>query len=202
MNNIDKITTLGVLLSKKYGKDLFKLLKVYKDISASEASSRLGLHVQTVQEFLEATASIGLTEKNEVVEKKRPYYRYTLIMSEMNLKFDINELLDEKEVIEIRSNSVLIREMRNSNSHFTTARAGNFFSAISATVGSGRDRTQKRINLTNAQGKFLFHLPFPDAKPLTVDQVMIEAGLDQENKPEIDDIVDELVTLKVIERFD
>ena len=202
MNNIDTITTLGVLLSKKYGKDLFKLLKVYKDISASEASSRLGLHVQTVQEFLEATANIGLTEKKEVIEKKRPYFRYTLVMSEMNLKFDINELLDEREANEIRSNSVLIREMRNSNSHFTTARGGNFFSAISATVGSGRDRTQKRINLTNAQGKFLFHLPFPDAKPLTVEQVMNEAGLDKENKPEIDDIVDELVTLEVIERFD
>jgi len=63
MTNIEMISALGTLLSKKYGKDLFKLLKVYNDISASEASSRLGLHVQTVQEFLESTVSIGLSDK-------------------------------------------------------------------------------------------------------------------------------------------
>ena len=47
----------------------------------------------------------------EVIEKKRPYYRYTLVMDVVNLKFDINELLDDQEVDEIRNNSVLIRKL-------------------------------------------------------------------------------------------
>ena len=201
MKDIEMISILGTLLSKKYGKDLFKLLKVYNDISASEASSRLGLHVQTVQEFLESTASIGLTDKKEVIEKKRPYYRYTLIRDTMNLQFDINELVDEEEHDAIRSKAILIREIRNSNAHFSTARAGNFFSTISVSVGTGRSRKQKRINLTIAQGKFLFHLPFPDARPMTIDGIMEEAGIGEENKPEIEDIVQELITFHVIEKI-
>ncbi|MEN8249837.1 MAG: hypothetical protein ABFS32_12970, partial [Bacteroidota bacterium] len=196
------IAILGSLLSKKYGNDLFKLLKVYNDISASEAASRLGLHVQTVQEFLESTAKIGLTEKNEVVEKKRPYFRYTLIKSELSLKFQLDDLIEGNEVEELKNNSILVREKKNSSSHFTTARGGSFFSTISAMVGSGRERRQKKINLTNAQGKFLYHLPFPDAKPQTVDSIMELAIIDKENKPEIEDIVNELVDLNVIEKFD
>ena len=202
MTNIERISVLGTLLSKKYGKDLFKLLKVYNDISASEASSRLGLHVQTVQEFLESTASIGLSEKKEVIEKKRPYFRYSLIKNELSLKFNINELVEESEIDEIKNSSVLIREMKNSNSHFTVARSGNFFSTISVSLGSGREKKQKRINLTNAQGEFLFHLPFPDAKPLTIDKIMSEAQIEEENKPEIEDILKELVDLNVIEKID
>jgi len=196
------ISVLGTLLSKKYGKDLFKLLKVYNDISASEASSRLGLHVQTVQEFLESTTSIGISEKKEVIEKKRPYFRYSLVKDELSLKFDINELVEKSEIDQIKNNSVLIREMKNSNSHFTIARSGNFFSSISVTVGSGRESKQKRINLTNAQGKFLYHLPFPDAIPLTVDKIMSEAQIEEKNKPEIEDIVNELTNLNVIEKIE
>ncbi len=201
MNNIEAIAILGTLLSKKYGKDLFKLLKVYNDISASEASSRLGLHVQTVQEFLESTVSIGLTEKNEVVEKKRPYNRYSLIKNHLDLKFDINELFEGERAQKEENSPFLIREVKNSNSHFTMARGGNFFSTISVTIGSGRNRKQRRINLTTAQGKFLFHLPFPDAMPMSIDKIVSEAQIDKENKPEIEDIVTELIELGVIEKI-
>lgn len=202
MRNIETIAVLGTLLSKKYGKDLFKLLSVYHDISASEASSRLGLHVQTVQEFLELTASIGLTEKNEVIERKRPYFRYTLIRDHLALKFDINELVGEDESDEIRDKAMLIREKKNATAHFTAARAGNFFSTVSISVGTGRERKQKRINLTSAQGRFLFHLPFPDARPMTIESIMVEAQVGEENKPEVEDIVKELIDLKVIEKLD
>ena len=202
MTNIETIAALGTLLSKKYGKDLFKLLRVYQDISASEASSRLGLHVQTVQEFLESTSSIGLTEKKEVIEKKRPYYRYSLVRDKLTLSFNINDLVGEQEAGQIRDRSQLIREKKNATAHFTTARVGNFFSTISVTEGTGRERKQRRINLTNAQGKFLFHLPFPDAMPMTIDSIMKDAEVEELKKPEIEDIVQELVALKVIETMD
>lgn len=45
---------LGAYFSKDYAEELFRLLVNYKDISASEAASRLNLHIQTVQDFLEA----------------------------------------------------------------------------------------------------------------------------------------------------
>ena len=69
---------LGTYLSKDYAEDFFGLLVNYQDISASEAVSRLGLHIRTAQDFLEAMASLGILEKEEVYEKKRPYFRYSL----------------------------------------------------------------------------------------------------------------------------
>ena len=36
---------LGTYISKDYAEDFFKLLVDYQDISASEAASRLGLHI-------------------------------------------------------------------------------------------------------------------------------------------------------------
>jgi len=201
MDNIEKIATLGTLLSKKYARSLFKLLKVYKDISASEASSRLGLHIQTVQEFLETTVILGLTAKSEVIERKRPYFRYSLLKEKLRLDFRVDDLFEDEHLDELPNNSIVIREMKNSNSHFTVGRNGNYFSTISAITGNGRQRKQKKINLTNAQGVFLFHLPFPDALPLSVDEIMKLAKVGVDSKPEIEDILTELVDLKVIEQI-
>jgi len=50
-----------------------------------------------------------------------------------------------------------------------------------------------------AQGKFLFHLPFPDAEPMTIERIMEDAEVESEHKLEVEDLVKELVELKVIE---
>ena len=45
---------LGSYISKDYAEDLFRLLATYQNISASEAASRLSMHIKTVQDFFEA----------------------------------------------------------------------------------------------------------------------------------------------------
>ena len=49
----EKAARLGALLAKDYAEDLFKLLVNYQNISASEAASRLSLHIRTAQDFLD-----------------------------------------------------------------------------------------------------------------------------------------------------
>ena len=46
-----KAALLGTYISKDYAEDVFKLLVNYKSISASEAASRLNLHIKTAQDF-------------------------------------------------------------------------------------------------------------------------------------------------------
>ena len=58
---------------------------------------------------------------------------------------------------------------------------------------------KKEFNLSYPQGKFLFHLPFPTAEPVTITELMTKAGVDKNNIPEIIDIVQELIELNVIE---
>ncbi len=188
---------LGALFSKDYAEEIFRLLVNYKDISASEAASRLNLHIQTAQDFLETMASLGILLKQEVYEKKRPYFRYSLKKKKIVMDINLASLLEHKQPEGELSQT--IRENKNSGARFTTARYDPYFSSVAIWIGEGRDRKERKINLTIPQGKFLFQLPFPTAKFLTIADIMHKAGVDKSHSPEILDIVKLLEKYGVIE---
>ena len=187
---------LGAIISKDYAEDFFKLLVNYQDISASEAASRLSLHIKTAQDFLEGLTDLKIVAKSEVFEKKRPYYRYTL--AKTNIKLDLDLSVFEKENPG-EGLSRLIREKHENGANFSIARSGDCFSTVTVWKGEGREREEHKINLTTPQGKFLFHLPFPQARPLMISDIIEKALLTEEYANEIQDIVDELIKLGVIE---
>ena len=187
---------LGALISKDYAEDFFRLLVNYQDISASEAASRLSLHIKTAQDFLDNLTELEITKKAEVFEKKRPYFRYTLIQSMIDLKVDLS--LYEKENPG-EGLSRLVREMKENRANFSVAKSGDCFSAVTIWEGEGRERQEHKISLTTPQGKFLFHLPFPQARPMAISDIMNKAALEEEYSMEIQNIVDELIKLDVIE---
>ena len=94
-----------------------------------------------------------------------------------------------------------IRELRNANVKFSIARNGEYFSTISVWSGDSRASKERKINLTIAQGKFLYYLPFPDAEPQSIEQIMKKGEIDPMHTSEITDIVHELDTLKVLEKI-
>ena len=187
---------LGTYISKDYARDMFALLSKYRDISASEAASRLGIHIRTAQDFLEAMESLGILSKEEVYEKKRPYYRYTLAQSKITMDIDLAGMKAEGPGA---VTGETIREMKNSGAMFTTARGGNRISSVTIWTGEGRNRKERRISLTNAQGSFLFHLPFPNAASMSAGAIMEKAGIDDEYGPEVKDLIDLLVEGGIIE---
>ncbi len=83
-----------------------------------------------------------------------------------------------------------------------SAEQGTAFSAVTIWEGEGRERQEHKISLTTPQGKFLFHLPFPQARPMTISDIMEKAQNDKEYSTEIQDIVDELIRLEVIEALE
>jgi len=196
MMNFENAALLGAILSKDYAEDFFKLLVNYQDISASEAASRLSLHIKTAQDFLDNLTVLGITKKDEVFEKKRPYFRYTLIQSMIDLKLDLSVYEKENPGEGL---SRLVREMKENRANFSVAKSGNSFSAVTIWEGESRERQEHKISLTTPQGKFLFHLPFPQARPMAISDIMDKAGLDEEYSMEIQNIVDELIKLDVIE---
>lgn len=187
---------LSAYLSKDYAEDFFKLLVNYQDISASEAASRLSLHIRTAQDFLEGLTTLGIVNKTEVHEKKRPYFRYELVTKKIKIEVDLSEFEKENPGEGLAR---LVREVKNDGANFTISRSGDSFSSITVWEGDGRERKVKNISLTTPQGKFLFHLPFPQARPLSIADVMEKAGVELDYSTEIQDIVDELVRLGVIE---
>jgi hypothetical protein len=199
ITDIESAAVLGALLSKDYARGMLELLSTYRDISASEAASRLGLHIRTAQDFLDALASIGILSKEEVYEKKRPYYRYALSEHTISLELDLDALGAGRPAPDRPGRT--IRERKGSGAVFTTARSGDSISSVTIWSGTGRDRRERRFNLTAPQGSFLYHLPFPDAAPLGVAEIMRRAGVDISLEPEILDIVGLLEEAGVIEIF-
>jgi hypothetical protein len=87
--DFERASQLGACLSKDYAAEMFRLLVNYKSLSASEAASRLDLHVQTAQTFLDTLASLGVLDKEESTEKTRPYFRYSLKTIRITLDLDL-----------------------------------------------------------------------------------------------------------------
>ncbi len=187
---------LGNYISKDYAEDLFGLLVNYQDISASEAASRLNLHISTAQEFLEAMASLGILTRKEVSEKKRPYFRYSLKQRIISMEIDLGQIAKrQSEMQAVRK----IREKENAGARFSTARSHQYLSSVTIWTGEGRERKERKINLTAPQGKFLYHLPFPTADHLSISDIMRKAEIDDTVLPEIFDIVELLEKYDVIE---
>jgi len=95
--------------------------------------------------------------------------------------------------------SVPIREKENAGARFSVARSDDYITSVTIWTGNGREREERKIKLTTPQGKFLFHLPFPKAEPLTVDEIMHKADIDENLAPEILDLVQLLEKYNVIE---
>ncbi len=189
---------LGSYISKDYAEDLFRLLATYKSISASEAASRLNLHIKTVQDFLEDMRKLEILNKEEVYEGKRPYFRYWLKVKRISMDIDLSPLYQDIDSTDLRI-SLKIREKKNAKVKFTTSRSNDYLSNIVIWVGEGRDRKERKINLSIPQGKFLFHLPFPSADYISIKEIMNIAGIDALNTPETLDIVNVLVEFGIIE---
>ena len=195
--DIQKAKKLGACLAKDYAEDLFRLLVNYSDISASEAASRLNIHIRTAQDYLETLTELGILSREEVFERKRPYYRYSLAQQRIRLEIDLGSLF--------RNSTAggqldwVIRERKGDGAHFATARDGKQIASVTAWIGRGRDRQERRISLTTPQGLFLYHLPFPTAESLPVSEIMRKAGVGDEHQGEIIDLVGVLQEYGVIE---
>jgi predicted transcriptional regulator len=185
------------LLSKDYAIDVFALLVNYQAISASEVASRLDLHIKTAQDFLEGFAQLDVLEKEEVIESKRPYYRYNLKTKRLVIDIDLEQV---RQPASHNSLSLHIREKEDTAARFSLARDGNHISNVTIWSGEGRERTERKIKLTTPQGKFLYHLPFPKATPLTITDIMHKASLDEAHAPEVLDLVQMLLKYGVIEK--
>lgn len=187
----------GAILSKDYAEDVFALLVNYQAISASEVAARVNLHIKTAQDFLESLEQLGLLSKDEVLEKKRPYFRYSLQQTRIQIDIDLMQVKQEPAH---NSMSMMIRERENAGARFTVARNDDTINSVTIWSGNGREREERKIKLTNPQGKFLYHLPFPKANPLPVDGIMQKAGVDISLAPEILDLVQMLEKYEVIEK--
>jgi len=195
--SFDQSRRLAAFLSKEYSKDFITLLVMYKDISASEAASRLNLHIKTTQDFLEGLEKAGILSRREASEGKRPYFRYTLKEKTIHITFDLEGLYNRQAHV---SGAVwMIKERNNSGALFKEGR-GERISAIHVFEGSGRSREEQRYSLTECQGRFLFHLPFPTEPPSPVMDIMHKANLGEDCLPEIMDLVDILLEKKVIKK--
>jgi predicted transcriptional regulator len=187
------------LLSKDYAEDIFALLVNYRAISASEVATRLNLHIKTAQDFLESLENLDIVSREEVLEKKRPYYRYILKQNRLLIDIDLLQVRQEQSP---NSLSARLREKENAGARFSVARSDDYITSVAIWTGIGRERTERKIKLTTPQGRFLYHLPFPKAEPLTIEVIMQKAGIEPELAPEILDLVQLLEKYIVIESIE
>ena len=194
----ETVQRIANLLAKPFARDILKLLVNYQDISASETATRLDLHIKTAQYFLEELTALEIATKKEVYERKRPYFRYELQKYKFSIEVDLAELSDTSLGSDKRL-FMKIRERKNANAVFTVARGGDFLSSVTVFIGKGRNKRERKISLNQAQGMFLYHLPFPTAEPLLIKEIIERSGVEEHHRREILDIVELLIEYDVIQ---
>jgi hypothetical protein len=158
------------------------------------------LHIKTAQDFLEGLLTLGIVTKEEVFEKKRPYFRYALMNKKIKVDFDLEQLRTVHE--EARAlDTILIKEKKKANCVFKASPRGDVISSITLFSGKSRSREERKIILTESQGRFLYYLPFPTESPQSIRHILKKASLDVSYVDEILDIVHFLSDHHVIERF-
>jgi predicted DNA-binding protein (UPF0251 family) len=195
-DKFEDIKLISTLIAREYAEGMFRLLSDYDGISASEAASRLDIHIRTAQDFLESLLSLGLVSKTEVLESRKPFFRYSIAEPKVELNFDLRSLSTKKE-LNISTGHLLI-EKNNEAVSLNYSEKEQRITAITRLSGRGRDKKLRRISLTPVQGKFLYYLPFPTAKPESIDSLMLKAGLPETCLPEIYDIIGILLEFDAI----
>lgn len=196
--DFEKVSHIASLLAKNFTRDFLRLLVIHHDISASEAASKLDLHIRTSQDFLEGLFHEGIVGREEVIDGKRPYFRYKLRKEKIEIDLDLNSLYDFRKEANLQGHA--IRERKNNTAIFYTPSNQNIMSSVTVFTGDGRNRKERKISLTKPQGKFLFHLPFPNSDHLGIKDIMNKAELPDETSPEIIEIVKDLIKFGVIEK--
>ncbi|UCG27801.1 MAG: hypothetical protein JSV24_00145 [Bacteroidales bacterium] len=196
--HFDKASNIASLLAKGFARDFLRLLVTHRNISASEAASRLDLHIQTAQDFLERLYNEKIVIREEVTEGKRPYFRYELVKRDIKIDLDLNSLVDRGYEHSLKNH--LIRERKNSGAIFNTPASQDYITSLIVFMGKGRNRKERKINLTRPQGRFLFHLPFPGSDHARIIDIVKKAELAESSLPEILDLVKDLVNFGVIEK--
>jgi hypothetical protein len=141
--------------------------------------------------------SLDILEKTEAFEGKRPYFRYALKTKTIHFELDLSPLFKTSPADD--NLNLKIREKQNARVRFTVARNNQYISSVVIWIGEGRNRTERKLNLSIPQGKFLYHLPFPGAAFKSIFEIIEAAGIDRSNTSEILDIVKVLLEYKVIE---
>jgi len=195
--DFERLSRLGSLLSKAYSREFLRLLASYRDISASEAASRLELHIKTAQDFLDGLNALGVVSKREVHESKRPYFRYSLERDRISFELDLASLRREHRDLSLDHR---FREGKGSGALFKPSARGNLISAVTYFTGGGRNKREKTLSLTAPQGAFLYHLPFPTETPVSAADIIRRAGVDESCAPEILDLLDLLERHGIVER--
>jgi hypothetical protein len=155
------------------------------------------MHIQTAQDFLEALAALGIATRAEVLEKKRPYFRYSLRDLRLRIEMDLDAVAVPPAGAAGRGG---FREKKNAAVRFGVGRDNVSISHVLVWTGEGRSKRERRISLTRDQGRFLFHLPFPTAAPAGMEAIMKKAGVEGAAAGEILDLLEWLETQGVIER--
>jgi len=95
----------------------------------------------------------------------------------------------------------MIKEKKNANCVFKTSPKTGALATVIFYSGEGRDQQERKINLTDNQGKFLFFLPFPMEEPQSIQNLFERSNIDKSFQEEVLDIVNYLSEHDIIEMF-
>jgi hypothetical protein len=167
-------------LGKEHALPILQALFVRGWMSASEVANDISVHISTAQAYLEAMRAQGLLESRERPGRKG-LVEYSILDGSIQVDIDIGNMVqDQAKTAFDRAGLLKIRERKGAPVSYEWDEAQRTILSLNIMKRSkafGRVGVARSIKLTQAEGRFLWHLPQATEDRKTVVQIAQEAEI-------------------------
>jgi len=168
--NLEEAREVMTALAREYSVDLLRELHGTGWSTASEVARNLGIHVATAMRKLSELEALGLLEKRVRAGTDLVEYRSVSARVEIVLDFDGEAKAAARDAWSV-AKSILVRERPNRKVVLEADERAEVVRRI-VFVKTVRLRTTAQVmELTEAEGRFLWHLPFASQDAASVAEV-------------------------------
>ena len=149
--------------------------------TASEVAGVLGIHIATAQKYLEASEKAGILVSRDRPSKPRTAKEYSLVSPRISIEIDIEALAGAVEGAGGGTpdlGEIMVREKARSDVAYEWDDAGQRITAILFFRKGMRRRMERKVVLSQEEGRFLWNVPFQSESFRSVAEIMKNAGLE------------------------
>ena len=176
--NREQFQRAAFVLGKDHCLYVVETLYIKEWSTATEIAEELKIHTATAVKYLTELYEIGLVEKRTREGKYKDALEYRLKESEINLTLNFEKIIEEesKDVIK-RAKIMRVKEHARDDVNYEWDDEKQKIRKINIVRAGLRRGVRESIELSDIEGRFLWHMPYPSEDFISVEQICGKSGI-------------------------
>ena len=145
--------------------------------TASELARELSIHIATAQKYLEELRGLGLVSSRLRKAPTRHVDEYYLTFKRLELTLDTGDAESTRRDGAAALSSLMVKESANQSVAFDVDHKEKRVTRALFLGGGARKSVSGSLELSDIEGRMLWHMPFPSEEARPVSDILGQAGL-------------------------